>query len=77
VIRADAATIAIGWTIVLLLVVALSHCAFAADPIVLTSNGVTCADVKKLTLVERKYWIWRLGLTSRQVAAIKAACRIK
>lgn len=49
----------------------------AADPIALASNGVTCADVKKLTTIERRYWIWRLGLTPQQVAAIKAACRIK
>lgn len=39
--------------------------------------GVTCADVRKLTAVERWYWRKRLGLTSEQVRAIRKQCGVK
>lgn len=37
--------------------------------------GITCADVRKLTAVERWYWIKRLGLSQEQVNQIRKVCR--
>lgn len=39
--------------------------------------GITCADVRKLTAVERWYWRKRLGLTDEQARAIRKQCGVK
>lgn len=40
-------------------------------------GGVDCATIRKLTALERWYWIKRLGLTPAQLRTIRHTCRIK
>lgn len=39
--------------------------------------GVTCADVRKLTAVERWYWRKRLHLSDEQIQTIRKICGVK
>lgn len=37
-------------------------------------GGVQCTTIRNLTYPERKYWIWRLGLSKEQVKQIRITC---
>lgn len=54
-----------------------AQCAVAPAQAQQIAAGVTCADVRKLTAVERWYWRKRLGLTDDQVRAIRKQCGVK
>lgn len=62
---------AIGALIALALLLALYAPARAQ-----TINGITCDDVRRLTALERWYWIKRLKLTPAEVEQIKRTCQI-
>ncbi len=40
-------------------------------------GGVDCATIRKLTTIERWYWIRRLGLSAADIHAIKTKCEVK
>jgi hypothetical protein len=40
-------------------------------------GGVDCATIRKLTAIERWYWIKRLGLSAADIRAIKKQCGIR
>lgn len=42
-----------------------------------TVGGIDCAVIRKLTALERWYWIKRLGLAPAQIVTIKRTCGIK
>lgn len=39
--------------------------------------GVDCSDIRRLTAIERWYWIKRLKLSRADIRAVKARCGIK
>jgi hypothetical protein len=42
-----------------------------------TVSGIECSYIRKLTTIERKYWIWRLGLSQEQVSQIRKVCGVR
>lgn len=40
-------------------------------------GGVDCATIRKLTAIERWYWIKRLQLSAADIRAIKKQCGLK
>lgn len=65
----------VPWLLSLALLITIASAA-PADPNQ-SLEQIDCAIVRKLTAIERWYWIKRLGLSEASIRAIKKHCNIK